>query len=364
MISLYAWSTGARLVYCVLGRLLGFYHYAHFRFFLWTPWRPFFRLWVPIRDWARKFRYGKRPQARLASFWEKASLTAGRRAFPLGRLDFKHITLFQMVGIKPKAHLMIFGGTGGGKTVAITTALAAHKGSSIVIDPSAQVTNVLQASCGRGGPGVPGKGQPSYCLDPDGYRRGPNVPPSHKWNIFDEWDRIVAVKGPSVLVKLSFILAEGLVIKEKGEKPYFPDTSKRMAEGLSLFVYDEYDPGDPRRSLVQFRHLLSNGLDEPERLRYKLSPFEWLLFRMTEKGDKYGGVIAARARQVQEGSRQGSGDVLSTLRTQTAWLDLEELQNISRSSDFSFLDFKPGPAHLSICAAVTDVQDKYAGWFR
>lgn len=363
LVGLYAYSTALRLSWSILGRFFGFYHYQHFGLFLWTPWRPFFRVWMVLRDWGRKFRYGGRAQARLASFAEKASLVAGRKSFPVGRLSFLHFPLFQMVGLKPKAHIMMFGGTGGGKTVSLITALGAHHGSSIVIDPSAQVTNVLHARCGRGGEGILGKGQPSYCLDPDGYVRRPGFV-SNCWNVFDEWDRAVARKGPDIVVKMAFTLAEGLVIKEKGEKPYFPDTAKRMAEGLSLFIYDEYKAGDPRRSLPHFRYLLSNGLDEPERLRYKLSPQEWLLWRMVDKEAKYGGVIAARARQVQEGSRSGSGDVLSTLRTQTAWLDLEQLKDISRSSDFSFEDFKKGRAHLSICAKITDLQDMYAGWFR
>lgn len=365
LISVFAYTTSARFIWTFLGRVFGFYHFQHFRFFIWIPWRPFFRRWMAVRDWWRKRKYGDGAQARLATFLEKATMLAKPGAFPLGRLTFFHLPLFQMVSVKPDAHLMVFGGTGSGKTVAVVTALIAHRGSSILVDPSANATNVLHASCGQGGKGILGKGQPSFCLDPDKQVRRPGFE-TNRWNIYDEWDRAVETTGdPDIVVKLAFTLANALVTKERGEtKPFFPDTAKRFTEGLSLFVYKIYKPDDPRRSLVQFRKLLSGGLDEEGRPE-NISPFKWLLFRMAEMGDAYGGVIADRAKQIQDASKTAGGDVLTTLRTQTAWLDLPPLQRISQGkSDFSFQDFKTGRAHLSICAAITDVQDSYKGWIR
>lgn len=355
------------VVYCLLGRVFGWYDYRTLRFFYIPGWRMLVRVWAAVRDWTRELFAGGRPQARLAGFLERAAMT-DHQGYPLGRNRFCGFPLFQTV-YAPKnedAHQFVFGQTGSSKTVSSIAVLNAHEGSSILVDPSGQATKVLFERCGAGGPGILGKNQPAFCLDPDHQVRLPGFV-SNKWNYYDEIDRAVERDGPDAAILMFFILAEALIVKPKeNSKAFFEETARRAVEGVGGFVYDEYPPGHPDRNLVTVRKLMRDGLDEPERPD-DVTPREWLLLRMVEKGDQLGGIISSRARMLLEASRSASGDVWATAISATAWLDLPQLQKISSGrSDFLLEDFKGKKKHrhLSMVAAVTHVSGIYKGWFR
>jgi type IV secretory pathway TraG/TraD family ATPase VirD4 len=366
LFSWWAWLTAARFCWCTTAKIFGVYSPRSFRHWtrLWIiPWRPFYPPCRWIADWIRHFRYGRKATAGWASWLELMYLLYRPGLSYTGVIEFAGLPGNQPVGLKTQGHELIFGMTGGGKSSIVVTKMELHEGSTIVVDPAAGITKLSYRRHGHGGPGVLGKGHKSYRLDPLNQAR--ELPGrSACWNVFDETDRFVKLFGEDAVVRTCASIAEALITKEPGEsKPFFPNSAKGLLSGLAVFVYATEPKGSPRRNLVRVRELALNG--DTENAPEGSTPWEWLLFQMSQHKDDYGGVIAMTAQWLMKGGRESTRDIISTIMSQTQWLSFPEMQAIIKTSDFSFQDFKyETDAHLTICAPIGDMQDKLAPWVK
>jgi type IV secretory pathway TraG/TraD family ATPase VirD4 len=219
------------------------------------------------------------------------------------------------------------------------------------------VTRVLHRRLQTGGGAVVGKNMDRAVLDP--YGMGGGIKESSSWNALGEIKRAMEREGKDAAVRYSAMVAEGLIVTQPGDKAYFPDSARNFLQGLILFVLAT-EPAE-RQHLVRMRELLMNGM--PERSEPGDNPFDVLLFEMSEC-TAFNGLVAGRARTIADGSASGSGDILSTARQQTAWLDYPVIRAISKTNSFYLEDLKSGALNLSVCAPVTDLQKPLAGWFR
>ena len=358
MVSLFVWVVGGRIVLVQVFRLFGLYNPESFRFWVIPLWRGFYRPFLALRNWTeRAFVMGRRASAGWTTVGELMTLLHKPGRIFLGRIWSKAPGGRQPVGIKGERHLVMVAGSGSGKTTQLITMAALHKGNSFIIDPKGQVTRVLYRRLQTGGGAVVGKNMDRAVLDPYGMVSG--IKESSSWNALGEITRAMEREGADAAVRYSAMIAEGLVVTQPGDKAYFPDSARNFLQGLILFVLAA-EPAE-RQHLVRVRELLMNGL--PERAEPGENPFDVLLFEMSEC-TAFNGLVAGRARTIADGSASGSGDILSTARQQTAWLDYPEIRAISKTNSFYLEDLKSGALNLSVCAPVTDLQKPLAGWFR
>ena len=168
-----------------------------------------------------------------------------------------------------------------------------------------------------------------------------------------ELERVEQREGLDGIVKYAMKMAEGIVPME-GDKPYFPKTAREFLQGLILHVYTT-EPKE-KRNLATVRDLLTRGYPESKH------PFEFLLHQM-QRNKAFSGVIA-NAGATMAGTGRSAGDVLSTARSATKFLDLPEIRNISSGSDFSLEDLKTGSLNLFVCAPTGSIRVELSGWFR
>jgi type IV secretory pathway TraG/TraD family ATPase VirD4 len=365
-LSWWAWLSCARFSWCTTAKIFGLNSPRVFGLWriAWIPWRLFYRPFRWVADWIRHFQHGRKATSRWASWLEMMYLLYRPGQSYLGLIEFAGIPGCQPVGLKTQGHEMIFGMTGGGKSSIVETKVDLHDGSTIVVDPAGGLTKLSYRRHGSGGEGVRGKGHKSFRLDPFNQAREVGGR-SACWNVFDEVDRFVERFGEEAVVRFCASIAEGLIIKEPGEsKPFFPNSAKGLLSGLAVFVYATEPKGSPRRNLMRVRELALSG--DTENVPEGSTPTEWLLFQMSQHKADYGGVIAMTAQWMMKGGRESTRDIISTIMSQTIWLSFPEMQAISKSSDFSFQDFKyhKTPHHLTICAPIGDMQDKLAPWLR
>jgi len=363
MLSWWAWLTGARVAWCIVGRAFGIVNMANFHWWLRLalPWRAPFRLWLRLKAWYRQFRFGSGATATWASALAAMLLTFKRGdSVCIGRLRAFGIGLFQLLGMRGTKHVTVIAATGSGKTRWITLDLGMlhKKASAFVVDCAGQVVNTLGAALERNGHRV-------LNLDPYGLSRFPRA----CWNPIHELDCAAKRHGRQSVVRFAMTLAQGLIVEDNSHQPIFSTAARTFIHGACLFVW-RYEP-TARRNLVRVRELLTRGL--PDRvLDPKEDPFAALLRVMieSERDDdgcdgQISAVIARGAAVMQSGQRAKEGNPFrSTALAQLAWLDLPEITALCRRSDFACEDLKTSNPCVFVVAPVMDIQTKLAGFVR
>jgi type IV secretory pathway TraG/TraD family ATPase VirD4 len=314
-----------------------------------------------IARWYRQFFFGK--QATAAWTGVLAAMTLIYKpgdCVYLGRLWAFGAGLWQPLGIRGSKHVTVVASTGSGKTRWLMAWLGMlhKKGSAFVVDCDGQMVNAL-------GPSLERKGHRVINLDPYKLTGFPGA----CWNAIEEIDRAVKRHGRESAVRFAYTLAEALLKEDNSTQPVFANSARVFLHGLVLYVW-LFEP-EERRNLIRVRELLTRGL--PERvIDPKQDPFDVLLSAMRQGVEFDDGcegqivaVIARAASVMKSGkNREGGNPFRSTAVVQTAWLDLPEIAAISGRSDFSCEDLKTGNPCVFVCAPVTDIQTKLAGWVR
>jgi type IV secretory pathway TraG/TraD family ATPase VirD4 len=359
-LSLWAWTTLLRLFYCIVGRWFGFYNPNHFRYFLWVPWRPLWKVArVPLR-WREEVKnFGTQASGGWMSFPDRLCLVHRSGDIFLGLHRACGMTLQQPAGINGERHVAIIAGAGSGKTSHAITWLTMHEGSAYIIDPKGVMARATAARMGRGAKGVFGKGATVRVLDPF----GTSGLTSAWFNPFAQMERFVKRNGPASAVRYAMKIADGLIVRYGQENPFWPGSAKAFLVGLILYVF-KYEPPE-RRTLTRLFELLCNGL--AEKTQPGKNPFGALLRTMSECPD-YGGVIAASANALADAGETTYGNVLITMREQLKWLNLPEVRTICEPSIFrdevDLEQLVTARLILYVCAPVTDIRGPLAGWFR
>lgn len=348
------WMVPLRWVWAPTSKWLGLYNPDHYHLWLWLPWRPVMRLWTILRDWWEDvFSMGRSATAKWTSFMSMLTHVYKPGQVFLGKLWAAGIGCSMPVGIPAERHLVMIAGSGSGKSTLLMTLLALHKGNSFVIDPKGQVAKALKRRCGKGGHGIIGKGMTVAVLDP--YQIVDGTAQSC-WNVFDELSQAELREGPEVVVLYAFIIAEGLIKQDDHSKPYFAETARLFIVGLVLHIYTTEPTYN--RNLVRLRTLLNTGYPEAA-----AQGFDFLLDSMMAN-TRYDGVICNAAATLMNAGINARGDVLSTARQQTSFLDLPQVRRIIQHSDFHLGSLKTGKLNLIVCAPVGAIQGELAQFFR
>lgn len=335
-------SIGLRLSWCLLFRPLGLWHPAHFRRWLWFPWR--FAIKPPhlFWDWyGEVFRLGKRATGGWSGFVANLCMVYRPGQIYAGRLRAWGVSLFQPIGIDGPRHFAMVAGAGSGKSVMLTTQIGLWRGNSFVIDPDGQMTRVLPCRDSK----------QTIAINPYAFRRGQE---SASWNPYEVFEWVEDRWDLDACQPLAEQFGQAL-IQTRGRDPYWDEISRNFLVALILFVYvTERD--DAKRTLVTVRRFLMEGYGGED-------GFDLLLADM-KRTEAFGGIIAGRAAEIAGHDAEMRGKTLSSARTQTAWLDNPKVQVTLIHSDFRLADLKLGDLDLRCCAPIGAIQGELAPWFR
>lgn len=232
-------------------------------------------------------------------------------------------------------HLVTVGKPGTGKgTTAIVPALLQYPGSAIVIDPKGQ--NAAITARARG---LLGKNHKVFILNPFNVLADHlNKKGEHVKNLagFNPLDRIKADSDSFVADVRS--LAQALIISNERDS-HFPDAARELVAALIMHVCLNRT-GD-KRNLGEVRALLSSeGTDatanNSDKKEAKPSAWELLIDAMTQSNFQ---PLRQKAAQFAYLTKEVQS-IISTARTQLAFLDDPAICKALASSDFRFADLK------------------------
>ena len=235
-------------------------------------------------------------------------------------------------------HLITFGPTRSGKgATVIVQALLQVPHSVICIDPKGQNAAITARRRRE-------LGQDVYFLNPfDELSLG-----TSRFNPLAH----LSIDDPNVVADASS-LAEALILSE-GKDPHWSDSARTLVRVLILYLIATRGGNatliDVRRLLTQPRGEAKDGSDDA---------FRALVFQMLESGYEF---IAQPAAQFQAVTREVES-IISTARTQTAFLDDPVIAHVLGGSDFSMTALKDAPTTVFLILPGRYIE-AYARFFR
>lgn len=218
-------------------------------------------------------------------------------------------------------HLITFGkpASGKGSTIIIPNLLL-YGGSMFVIDPKGQNAAITAR---RRREGLKHK---VFILNPYGLFKD-RLGASARFNPLNKLN----TDSPNFVGRVGS-LAASLII-QTGNDAHFSDTARQLVEALLMFVCIKYDKDRMRRNLGEVRRILSSGAAFSEG---GASPFEAAIFEMCHSDFE---PLSNKAAQFAIINKEIQS-VISTARTQLAFLDDPAISASLAASDFDFADMK------------------------
>ena len=243
---------------------------------------------------------------------------------------------------RPHKHFVSIAPTRSGKGAAlIIPNLLFYKGSAIVIDPKGENAYVTA-------PRRREMGQKTIILDPwneVNRRYGDKTGELEEVATYNPLS-VLDPESPHFLDDLAYI-ADALIINQ-GKDPHWDNAARELMAGLIAFaVYEEGEAA----SLALVRHYITMPQSH--------------LAGLAEKAQEWGAEnVAARklASFINPDSKE-SASIISTAKTQTAFLDSAALSENMLESSFSFSDLVEGRATLYLVLPV-DKLYTYGRWLR
>jgi len=363
--SWWLWLAVPRTIFFALGIRFGFAGMGCYRWWLLAgpPWRPIYRVWISIRRFFRQFRFGKRATACWTRPLSAMTLPFNRRdAVFVGHLWWHGLKMTMPIGIRGKRHIAVVASSGAGKTrwAKGWLGMLPKQASAFVIDCDGDIVNTL-------GPSAIRRGHKLINLDPFGLSNLPTA----SWNVIDELDRAVKrhkKHGRKVVVRYAKKIAEAVVPETNSTQPIFTRVAREFVCGVILYVW-LFEP--PKyRNMVRVRELIARGMPELV-VERKQDAFDLFLRRMEDAvnyEDDCNGmitdVIARAAGSMRSGKGREGNPFRTTALSATSFLDLPEIVEISRHSDFTSEELKRSNPWVFVVAPVVDIQSTLSGWVR
>ncbi len=256
----------------------------------------------------------------------------------------KRIVGQNFVWLRPGKHLLSVAGTRSGKGVSlILPNLLQWQGAALVIDPKGENAWITA-------PRRRAMGQKTYILDPwdeVNLRYGEEGVERETIARFNPLS-ILDPASPSYADDVAY-LAEATIIVTPGQGAHFDESARDLVAGLIAYTVEKPETR-PEASFNLVRRYLSQSSEFIRALAEDA----------TQLGDD---TLASRklARFTVESRELDS--VISTARTQTAFLDSPVLQQSMEASDFSFDELARGSATIYLVLP-PDKLDSYARWLR
>lgn len=226
-----------------------------------------------------------------------------------------------LLGVSDDRHLFTIAGSRAGKgTSAIVPNLLTYPGSILCIDPKGENAAITARQ-------RMALGQKVYILDP-----------------FEASGWPVASFNPLSLIDLASetcvddaaLIADALIIQEKGNNQHFTAAARNWLRGLILYVAAHEPP--EHRHLIRLRELLALPRKEQADL----------LDRMIASDAAYG-VIARAAGAMDAKEEREYSSVMSTAIEQTDFLDSPAMAKVLKRSDFALADLKREKITVFLC---------------
>jgi type IV secretion system protein VirD4 len=294
----------------------------------------------------------------------------------------------KIIGWKDDRHVMTIGGSRGGKGVSlIEPNLMFYEGSALVVDTKGELARHTAARRGEGVEGGQGGlGQDVYVLDPFGVS-------GVKTSTFNPLAEL-GVDSPD-LIDDATMFADALIVHSDYGDKHWTESAQALLRALILVAVAEEDP--ERRNLTTVRRLLmltdslvddevkslsgedfsaAEDTEEEENIeveidiqededaerakdnltelvsvlkkqarrrgdeKKKITGEEALISILKKQMGRYGYVCRGVGEQLAAMSDNERGSVLSSARTQTQWLDSENIEKALSRSDFELADLK------------------------
>lgn len=254
----------------------------------------------------------------------------------------------QEIGIRDNRHIITFAGSRAGKgTCAIVPNLLRYGGSAIVLDPKGENARLtahvrrlhtdLQASV--------------KVLDPfnasglakDERFAGSYNPLSHLNPARDTC--VDDARG----------MAESIILEQGSGDSHWTDTARNLMAGLILAAVTLFPVGNKQRSLIGVRAILMQDWEK----------LEQFLKVVTERADQSHAhyVASLEANAILSTPEEERGSILSTARTQTAFLDSPAMRRVLIENNVDLADLKREPSTLFLCLPAMRL-GTYGRWLR
>ncbi|HEY6814546.1 MAG TPA: type IV secretory system conjugative DNA transfer family protein [Croceibacterium sp.] len=279
------------------------------------------------------------------------SLDHGRGKIFLGRLDQK------MVGIADGRHVVTLAGSGGGKSVcSLIPNLRLYEGSTLILDPKGELaTATAQERADR-------FGQTIHVLDPWGVADVPDEMRSS----FNPLDALLD-GDPRNLIDDADMIADALIIPAEREQ-HWTDSARALVRALILWLVlaSDEERGGPA-SITHLPHLIanvaaavredSNPGDAAPSLFDHMAVFRFPALPQVES------VIQNQGQMMAGTSARERASILSTTRTQLAFLESPHLAEKLASSNFRLADLKRKDTTIYLCLPASRM-GTHSRWLR
>lgn len=288
-----------------------------------------------------------------ACFWDKADILAhpGLEYAPgkifLGRVDQK------MMGLGDTRHIVTIAGNGGGKTACVLIPnLRMYPGSVLVIDPKGE----LAAATAKDRAAM---GQAVHVLDPWGVSGVETVPFRGSLDPLQELQ-----EDEFNLLDNAELIADALIIPNDKD-PHWTDAARSLVRALILWLVLDLDGGGS--SIDRLPGLIASAAasakdDDAKGDKAAAGLFDKMAALDPANGDAYVAIRHQGEMMVGSSPRERAS-ILSTARTQLAFLESPALAAAVASSAFVLADLKRTPSTVYLCLPASRM-GTHSRWLR
>lgn len=276
------------------------------------------------------------------------------------------------IGIADSRHVLVVGGTRGGKgTTIIVPNLLEWPGSVVVLDPKGENAMVTARRRGRGSAYARGMGQKVWLLDPFGEVRTPDDDFGDVRVGFNPLDAVLSA-GREAVGEAGRI-ADALIVSEMSSDPFWEESARALLKGIILHVASHNDYADAR-NLGTVRRLIAEGKAALRRMIAmndedgRAPSGHALLFEEMSRNPAYGGVVSGAGEWFGQLERKGERtfvSVMQVVRTNTDFIEDAAMQDCLAASGHSLRDLKTAPkgASLYLCLPQRHMETHFR-WLR
>lgn len=273
------------------------------------------------------------------------------------------------VGIKEDRHILICGGTRGGKGVSLVVPnLCLWRGSAVIIDPKGENAMVTARRRADGSRYCTGLGQKVCILDPFNAVKTNTDDFADLKGGFNPVDAIMKSDEP---VELAALIADAFSTGQNQSDPFWEDAARQLIMALILHVASGMDFLPQERNLLTVRDLLMAGDIRTSALAALNgddggSAFA-LLAKAMKRNRSYGGVIARCGATLEEwlSSDKLRISILQVARTNTDFMDSPGARRCLARSTFALADLKTDPVGFTLYLSLPQRHmDTQVRWLR
>lgn len=277
------------------------------------------------------------------------------RAHRKGDVLLGHLPDGTGVGLPDDRHVLLVGGTRGGKgTTVLVPNLIHYPGSLVVLDPKGENATVTARPRGRGSRYCRGRGQRVVLLDPFHAVATPEDDFADLRGGYNPLDLVNPAQPESI--DHAARIADALVVTDGSKDPYWEESARAFIKATILHVASHRD-FEGRRNLVTVRALLMAG----DAARVKLAAMSGgkkgkasglaLMFKSMQRNTAFNGAVTqagAMFGNLEENAGRTMANIAQIACTNTEFIESPGMQACLTRSSFNLHDLKADPRGMSL----------------